>query len=72
MVSAIQALGGALQDVLIDKFEQEIFHAKLHIDQRGQLISVDVRPTDAIALALMCDLPIEIAESVLNKIPKQD
>lgn len=67
MVSAIQALDGKLELVLIDAFEEQVFHAKLHILQGERLIAIDSRPTDAFALAIVCDVPILIAESVLNK-----
>ena len=69
MASTITALGSQLEHVVIDKFfpAQEVnYEAKLHIQQRDETILVDVRPSDAIVLAVICDVPIVVLNSVLE------
>ena len=70
MAGAILALGGELDDVLIDdlEVEQNIYHAKLRVRQNDQCVLVDTHPSDAIAMALIFDKPIFIADSVLAKL----
>ena len=67
MAAAITALGGRLQHIVIDKFfpSQKMFEAKLHIQQMNTTVVVDVRPSDAIILAVICDAPIMVSNEVL-------
>ena len=46
-----------------------IYFAKLRIRHNGELIEIDARPSDAIAVAVTCDphLPIYVAEEVLDE-----
>jgi len=67
MAAAISALSGRLRHVMIDKFfpSQQTYEAKLHIDQGNANMVVDVRPSDAIILAVICDVPILVSKEVL-------
>lgn len=73
MASVIAALGGRLDHVEIDKYfpENQTYEAKLHIKQVNSKEIVDVRPSDAFVLALVCDVPIIISEDVLMAIENQ-
>ena len=42
------------------------FYARLVLLRDGKEIEIDARPSDAIAVALRCDAPIHIAESVMD------
>ena len=73
MATLIRALGGSLQYVEIDKFRRgqdsanDIYEAKLHIrreDREGVL--VDVRPADALIMAVVFDVPISVSNDVLG------
>jgi bifunctional DNase/RNase len=72
MASAVQALGGRVEKALVDVLEDQDVHAKLHISFDERLISVDLRPTDAYVLAIICNAPIFITESVLSKMTIQE
>jgi bifunctional DNase/RNase len=67
--NTIRALGGTLTEVLVDRFDQaaKCYHAKLHIERSGQLIIVDVRPSDAFNLAVISRVPILIAAHLLQE-----
>lgn len=67
--SIIKALGASLARVVIDELIDDVYHATLQlISGRGTTeAAVDVRPSDAIALALECDAPIFIDRRVLVK-----
>ena len=67
--SAIESLGGEIQDVLIHKLEEHTYYASIRIQHEGELIEVDSRPSDAVALAVHFDphLPIYVAEEVLTQ-----
>ena len=68
MASVITALGGRLISVVIDKFypgKEIAYEAKLHIQQMNATLVVDVRTSDAMVLAVVCDVPIFVSKDVL-------
>jgi bifunctional DNase/RNase len=67
IASVITELGGELQDVIINDLQNHTYYARLRIRQDGELREVDSRPSDAIALAVTCQVPIYVNESVLEE-----
>jgi hypothetical protein len=65
--SAIRALGGELERVLIHTLDGGTFFATLQIRQHGELVEVDARPSDALALAVSRRTPIEVDEDVVRE-----
>ena len=61
-------LGGELQDIYISELREHTYFAKLRIRKDGELIEVDCRPSDAIALAVTAKVPIYVAEDVLDEV----
>lgn len=70
VVSVIEALGGELDSVVITDLREHTYYAKLRIRMNGELIEVDSRPSDAIAVAVTCrpPLPIYVNEEVLSEV----
>jgi len=70
IVSIVEHLGGQLQDVIVTELREHTYYARLRIRREGELIEVDARPSDAIAVAMTCDppLPIYVNEDVLNDV----
>ena len=66
--NVIDAMGGRLEKIVIDNLSDHTFFAKLHIRRGNELIAVDSRPSDAIALGAAFDTPIYVNEEVINKI----
>ncbi|GIW87268.1 MAG: hypothetical protein KatS3mg108_1592 [Isosphaeraceae bacterium] len=67
LANAIELLGGEVQDVYINELRDHTYFAKIRIRQDGELIEVDSRPSDAIALAVTVDVPIYVAEDVIDE-----
>jgi len=69
LVQSIESLGGELDSVVISELKDHIYFAKLRVKREGELIEIDSRPSDAIAVAVACDpiLPIYVAEEVLEE-----
>ena len=65
--STIRALGGELERILIHSLQRGTFFATLQIRQRGELVEVDARPSDALALAVAHRTPIEVDEDVVQE-----
>jgi bifunctional DNase/RNase len=70
IVSVVESLGGEFQDVVISELKEHTYYARLRIRHQGELLEIDARPSDAIAVAVTCNppLPIYVNEEVLNDV----
>jgi bifunctional DNase/RNase len=59
-------LGGELVKVQVDELRSKVFIGSVYVRQGGKLVTVDARPSDAIALALGRDAPIFVATKILD------
>ena len=66
LVSVVGGLGGKLHKVLITRVQNSTYFAELIIQRDGQLISVDARPSDSIAVALRAEVRIFAEEGLLE------
>lgn len=64
----IEQMGGDLNDIFISDLREHTYFAKLRIKYNGELVEVDCRPSDAIALAVTANVPIYVAEDVLDEV----
>ena len=55
-----------IRKVVVSELRDDTFYAVIWLEKEGELISVDSRPSDALALALRLDCPIYVDESVLK------
>src|SRR5436305_1830275 len=55
-----------IRKVVVSELKDDTFYAVIWLDRDGELISVDSRPSDALALALRLDCPIYVDDSVLK------
>jgi bifunctional DNase/RNase len=67
ITSVIDNLGGDFQDILINELSEHTYFAKLRIRKDGEITEIDCRPSDAIALAVTANVPIYVAEDVLEE-----
>ncbi|HML17691.1 MAG TPA: bifunctional nuclease family protein [Bryobacteraceae bacterium] len=59
-------LEAGVKKVVVSDLKEDTFYAIIWLEKNGELISVDSRPSDALAIALRLDCPIYVAETVLN------
>ena len=59
-------VGIELTEVIIYKLEEGIFFAKLICDNHGEILEIDARTSDALALAVRAACPIYTLESILE------
>ena len=55
-----------VRKVVVNELKDDTFYAVIWLEKEGDLISVDSRPSDALALALRLDCPIYVDDSVLK------
>jgi bifunctional DNase/RNase len=63
----VAGLGGHLRRVEITQLLESTFHARLVLDQAGHEQNYDIRPSDAVALAVRTETPIYVDETVLEQ-----
>lgn len=61
----ITRLGGRLSKVVIDDLWKKVYFAKLHIALNGETVTIDARPSDAVAIALRMGAPLYATDLVL-------
>ena len=73
VVNVVENLGGEFQDVVITELKDHTYYARLRVRHGGELVEIDARPSDAIAVAVTCDpvLPIYVNEDVLNDVLRE-
>jgi hypothetical protein len=62
----IHDLNARIERVVISELKDDTFFATLWLRQGDDPITIDARPSDAIALALRVDCPIYVAEAVMQ------
>lgn len=62
----IKAMSGRLLRVEILALREDVFYGNLVIEQDGQIVNVDSRPSDALALAARLRIPVLISRDVMD------
>jgi bifunctional DNase/RNase len=55
-----------VQKIVVSELKDDTFYAVIWMEREGQMMSMDSRPSDALALALRVDCPIFVDEDVLK------
>lgn len=76
MKQILQSLNARLVRVEVTELKNEVFYGNLVIElENGHEISIDSRPSDALALAVRTNIPILVAREVMEEagiVPEQD
>lgn len=67
LANVIESLSGEIEKIVINDLKEHTFFAKLIIRQHDELVEVDSRPSDAIALGVATEVPIYVEEHVLRE-----
>lgn len=68
LASIIEELGGTVEKIEINNLQEHTFFARIHIRKGGQVLEIDSRPSDAIALGVATTVPIFVADHVLDEV----
>ena len=61
-----RGLGAAVRKIVVSELRDDTFYAVIWMEQAGETVAMDARPSDAIALALRWDCPIYVNRKVLE------
>jgi bifunctional DNase/RNase len=64
--NVINDLKASVRKIVVCDLKDNTFYALIYIDVNGEMVAVDARPSDAIALALRARAPIFVEESVID------
>lgn len=64
--NVLLGLETGVQKVVVSELREDTFYAVIWLERGGEIISIDSRPSDALALALRVDCPIYVDEEVLK------
>ena len=64
--NVLLGLNVRLQKVVVSELKEDTFYAVIWMERSGEIIAMDSRPSDALALALRLDCPIYVEEEVLK------
>jgi uncharacterized protein len=67
VAALVQALGGRVRQVRIDRVVEEAYVAIVEVDSPPGVQAVDARPSDALNLAVLVGAPIFVAPEVLHE-----
>jgi bifunctional DNase/RNase len=67
--TVIEGLGAKIRKVCIEDLKNNTFYAKIFIEKDDEIVGIDARPSDSIALALRAKSPIFLAEELLREQP---
>jgi bifunctional DNase/RNase len=66
MKNLLIGLDTMVHKVVVTELKEDTFYAVIWLERSGQIISIDSRPSDALALALRMDCPIFVEDGVLK------
>lgn len=64
----IDEMDGQMERIVITELRDSTFYAKLVVRRNGELVEIDSRPSDAIAVGAGTDTPIFVDDSVLREV----
>jgi len=64
--NVLTGFGATVHKVVVTELKDDTFYAVIWAEREGQTISIDSRPSDALALALRVDCPIFVDDEVLK------
>jgi bifunctional DNase/RNase len=70
--NVLSTLGGTLARIVVCDLKDNTFYATLHVQSGDQVLEVDSRPSDAIALALRTQADVFVARKVIESSQQLD
>lgn len=64
--NVLSGLDARVHKVVVNELRDDTFFAIIWLERQGSIISIDSRPSDALALALRVDCPIYVEDDVLK------
>ena len=70
--SLIVGLGGQVRKIHITRVENNTYFAELHVARGSDMVQIDARPSDSIAIALRVEAPIFASDDLLSDVQVEE
>jgi len=67
LFNTIKTLGAVVEYVVVTELRNDIFYAEIVLEVNEEEVRIDSRPSDALALAVRAEVPIYVAEEVMDE-----
>ncbi len=64
--NVLRSFDAHITRVVVSELREDTFYAVIWMERDGQVLSIDARPSDALALAMRADCPIFVSRSVMD------
>ena len=68
----LDGLGATVQQIVVNDLKENTLFAVIEVNYNGNMVNIDARPSDAIALALRVNAPIFVTDKVVSKAKSMD
>jgi bifunctional DNase/RNase len=65
--AVIDRMDASVSHIHVNDLKNDTFYAEIVVEQNGRKLSIDSRPSDAIALAVRMSVPIFVADEVMDR-----
>lgn len=75
VIKVIEEMGAKVDRVIVSDLHNDTFYARIMLQVNGKEVSIDARPSDAIAVAVRADCPIYVEDDVMERagvIPEEE
>lgn len=66
LLNTVKAMGGQVLQIVVDRLQDTTYFATIYINQGGNIVTIDARPSDSIALSLQANAPILVEKSIMD------
>jgi len=67
MLKMLDELGGSVESVVVNDLRDDTFFANIRVRRGEEVVDIDSRPSDAIAVAVRAGVPIYVADEVMDR-----
>lgn len=67
LTNVVSELGASVSRIVVSDLNQDVFYARIVLSHNGSEVTIDSRPSDAIALAVRAKIPILVDEGVMDR-----
>lgn len=67
ITNVVSELGASVSRIVVSNLDQDVFYARIILSHNGAEVTIDSRPSDAIALAVRAKIPILVDEGVMDR-----
>jgi bifunctional DNase/RNase len=65
--TVINQMDASVSHIQVNELRNDTFYAQIVVQQNGRTVEIDSRPSDAIALAVRVNVPIYVADEVMDR-----